>query len=407
MRRRGNASKLCLAGLGLGSMLAIAGPAAPVFSNDVAPILFKHCVECHRAGEAAPMPLTSYKEVRPWAKAIRDRVVARTMPVWLADPHYGTFRNDPRLSQIEIDTIARWVACGAPEGDAKDTPALPKFEAGWRLGKPDLIIDMGTDFEVPAEGVLPYKSFTVPSGFTEDKWISGAEVRPGNSAVVHHLTVFIHEPGDLAENHDITDTVIDGYTPGRPPTGFQPGTAKLVKAGSSFRFWVHYTPNGKASKDRSYMGLYFAKEPVKYRVFTAGATTVFFEIPPGDPNYEVKTSWTASENVQLTGLAPHMHLRGKDFKYTITYPDGRHEVLLYVPKYDFNWQLQYDFKDYLNIPKDARIDCVAHFDNSANNRVNPDPAAEVRWGEQTWDEMMMGMILYAVPTEVEVHKTVE
>jgi hypothetical protein len=407
MRRRGTVSKICFAGLGLGSLLAIAGPAAPVFSKDVAPILFRHCVECHRVGEVAPMALTSYKEVRPWAKAIRDRVVARTMPVWLADPRYGSFRNDPRLSETEIDTIARWVSSGAPEGDTMDTPALPKFEEGWRLGKPDVVIDMGTDFEVPAEGVLPYKSFVVPSGFTEDKWISAVEVRPGSRAVVHHVIVFVQEPGDSAEFTDITATVIDGYLPGRPPMNLEPGSARLVKAGSKFRFWVHYAPDGKARKDRSYMGLYFAKEQVKYQALMFGATTAFIKIPPGEPNYEARASWTTSENIQLTGLAPHMHLRGKDFKYTITYPDGRREVLLYVPKYEYNWQLQYDFKDHLNVPKGARIDCVAHFDNSVNNPFNPDPGAEVRGGEQTWDEMMMGAIMYVVPANLEVAKTVE
>jgi hypothetical protein len=344
------------------------------------------------------MPLTSYKEVRPWAKAIRDRVVARSMPVWLADPHYGTFRNDPRLSQSEIDTIANWVANGAPEGDVKDTPDLQEFEAGWRLGKPDMILDMGMDFEVPAEGVIPYKSFIVPSGFKEDRWISAAEVHPGNRAVVHHVMVFVQEPGSVWKG-DLAGALLTAYTPGEPPMKFEPGTAALVKAGSDFRFRVHYAPAGKASRDRSYIGLYFAKGPVRYRAVTANATTTLFRIPPGDPNYEVKSSWMATEAVQLVALMPHMHFRGKDFKYTVTYPDGRQQTLLFVPKYDFNWQLQYDFKDYLKLPKDSRIDCVAHFDNSMNNRFNPDPAQEVRWGEQTWDEMMIGFIIYVVPAK--------
>jgi hypothetical protein len=406
MRKRVTAGKLCVAGLTLASIVAMAAPATPVFSKDVAPILFNHCVECHRAGEVAPMPLTSYAEVRPWAKAIRDRVVARTMPVWLADAHYGSFRNDSRLSQAEIDTIANWVADGAPEGNASDTPTLPKFEEGWRLGKPDIIIDMGTDYKVPAEGVVPYKNFIVPSGFTEDKWIAAAEVRPGNRAVVHHVMIYVREPDKSTEVDDFRD-LLTAYTPGEPPTNFEPGTAVLVKAGSNFRFQVHYTPDGKASKDRSSVGLYFAKEPVKYSASTVSAVTTFFRIPPGDPNHEVKSSWTATEDVQLTGLMPHMHFRGKDFKYTITFPDGRQQVLLYVPKYDFNWQLQYDLKDYVKIPKDSRIDCLAHFDNSVNNRFNPDPAQEVTWGDQTWDEMMIGWIIYVVPLKVQELKTIE
>jgi hypothetical protein len=269
-----------------------------------------------------------------------------------------------------------------------------------------MIIDMGTDFEVPAEGVVPYKNFIVPTGFGEDKWISAAEVRPGNRAVVHHVMIYVREPVKSAGTDDFDD-LLTAYTPGEPPMSFEPGTAVLVKAGSSFRFQVHYTPDGMGSKDRSYIGVYFAREPVKYSAFTGNATTAFFRIPPGDPNYEVKSSWTASENVQLTGLMPHMHFRGKNFRYTITYPDGRQEVLLYVPKYDFNWQLQYDFKDYIKVPRGSRIDCVAHFDNSVNNPANPDPAEEVRWGEQTWDEMMIGWIIYVVPVKVEVPRTVE
>jgi hypothetical protein len=398
MCKRGTA-RLCAAGWLLPWVVAAATPGTPNFSNDVAPILFAHCVECHRAGEVAPMPLTTYKEARPWAKAIRDRVVARTMPVWLADPHYGSFRNDPRLSRVDIDTIVKWVANGAPEGESRDTSVLQKFDAGWRLGKPDMIIDIGTDFEVPSERVMPWQDFIAPTGLKEDRWISAAEVRPGSPAVVHHVMVFVQEPGKSAGVDDL-GALVAAYAPGEPPLSLAPGTAELVKAGSNFRFRIHYTPNGKASKDRSYIGIYFAKQPVKYRALTANATSILFRIPPGDPNYEVKSSWTASEDVQLISLMPHMHSRGTNFRYTITYPDGRQQVLLYVPKYDYNWQLQYDFKEYIKVPKNSRIDCIAHFDNSVNNRFNPDPDVEVTWGDQTWDEMMIGWITYVRPVDV-------
>ena len=368
------------------------------YSKDVAPILNNRCVDCHRAGEVAPMAFTSYNEVRPWAKAIKERAVTRAMPPWLADPHYGEFRNDRRLSQQEIDTIVAWANAGAPEGDPKELPPAPKFEQGWNIGKPDLVIDMGTDFDVPAQGVVPYKYFRVPSNFTEDKWIEAAEIRPGNRAAVHHVIVFITEPGKGIGNGEGGD-LLTGVAPGEQPLQFRPGVAKLVKAGSTFVFQLHYTPNGTAYKDRTYVGLRFAKQPPQYRAYVGRALNFGFKIPPGDPNYEVRSTWTAKEDVQLVSLMPHMHLRGKDFKYTVVYPDGREQVILSVPKYDFAWQLGYEFKDQITLPKGTRIDCVAHFDNSPNNKYNPDPTKEVKWGDQTWEEMMIGWFTYTVPAQ--------
>jgi hypothetical protein len=400
--------RIGLIALSLGPMVfsfaASTAPGNPTFTREVSRILNERCVECHRAGEVAPMAFTSYKEVRPWAKAIRERVVARQMPVWLADPHFGEFKNDRRLSRVEIDTIANWVENGAPEGDSRDLPAPPKFEEGWQLGKPDMVIDIGQDFDVPATGVVPYKYFTVSSNFTEDKWIESAEIRPGSRSAVHHVIVFVQEPGKAVQLGAEGGSVLVGYAPGEQPLKLDPGTAKLVKAGSMFRFQVHYTPNGAGFKDRPYVGLHFAKSPVRTRAYTANALAFNFKIPPGDPNYEVKSSWTAKEDVELVGLMPHMHVRGKDFKYTIAYPDGKQEVILSVPKYDFNWQLQYELKERRNLPKGTRIDCVAHFDNSANNPANPDPAKEVRWGDQTWEEMMIGFFTYVVPAKTEVSK---
>lgn len=376
---------------------AFAANSAPTFTKDVAPILNRRCVECHRPGEVAPMSLTTYKEVRPWAKSIKERVVARSMPVWLADPHYGDFRNDRRMSDAEIATIVSWVDAGAPEGRPGDLPRLPNFETGWILGKPDLIVDMGTDFEVPADGVVPYKYFTVPTNFTEDRWISAAEIRPGSRGAVHHVIVTVVNPGGATSRASDGDALLAGYAPGEQPYRLESGTAKLIRAGSSLRFQMHYTPNGTAYKDRSYVGLTFAKEPIHFQAITANALTFNFKIPPGDPNYEVKSNWIAKKDVQLIELMPHMHFRGKDFKYTVTYPDGRQEVILSVPQYDFNWQLSYELAQYKTLPAGTRIDCVAHFDNSANNRYNPDPAKEVRWGDQTWEEMMIGWFTYVVP----------
>jgi hypothetical protein len=346
------------------------------------------------------MPLTTYQEARPWAKAMKQAVLQRKMPPWLADSHYGTFVNDRHLSDREVETLVAWIDGGAPEGDPKLTPPVPAFETGWNIGKPDKVIDIGTDYEVPAQGTVAYQYFTAPTGFTEDVWVESAEVRPDKRSAVHHIIAFIQEPGAPAGQGPLNNLLV-GYAPGEQPLRLAPGTAKLVKAGSKIMFQVHYTPNGKALKDRSYIGLKFAKQPPQYRAITANATNRRFVIPPGDPAFEVKSTWTARQETVLVNLMPHMHLRGKDFKFTLVYPDGREEVILNVPKYDFNWQLQYDLKTPITLPEGTRIDCVAHFDNSPNNKFNPDPTKEVKWGDQTWEEMMMGFFTYSIPMKPE------
>jgi hypothetical protein len=339
--------------------------------------------------------------VRPWAKAIKERVVSRAMPPWLADPALGGFKNDRRLSAQDIDTLTAWVAAGAPEGDPRDLPPAPKFEEGWNIGKPDQTFDIGRDYDVPAEGTVAYQYFKVPTNFTEDKWVQAAEVRADKRDVVHHIIVFIQDPGAKgnAAAGGEGGSLLVGWAPGEPALKLQPGVARLVKAGSTLLFQVHYTPKGKALQDRSYIGLKYASEPPQYRALTGRALNFGFKIPPGADNHEVKSTWTAKEDVELIGLMPHMHLRGKDFKYTIVYPDGNEEVILSVPKYDFNWQLSYELKDRKKLPKGTRIDCVAHYDNSPNNKYNPDPSKEVRWGDQTWEEMMIGWFTYTVPAQ--------
>ncbi|MBX9603989.1 MAG: thiol-disulfide isomerase [Bryobacteraceae bacterium] len=379
---------------------------APTFAKDVAPIVFNRCAECHRPGEAAPMSFTNYKEVRPWAKAIKEKVVARTMPPWLADPAHGKFANDRSLSQQQIDTIVSWVNAGAPEGNAKDLPKMPEFTEGWGIGKPDLVIDMGADFDIPAEGEVPYKYFTVDPGFKEDIWVTAAEARPQQRGAVHHIIVFLQEPNPDAASRAAGGNLLVGWAPGEQAVELMPGTAKLIKAGTKLRFQMHYTPNGKALRDRSYIGLKLAKEKPQYKAVTANALTFNFKIPPNDPNYEVKSHYIAKEDIEITSFMPHMHVRGKDFKYTVTYPDGRSEVVLSVPQYDFNWQLVYVPEKPLLLPKGSRIDCVAHFDNSANNKYNPNPNQEVKWGDQTWEEMMIGWFNYRVPAvKAEMPKT--
>jgi hypothetical protein len=370
------------------------GKPGPTFSKDVAPILYKNCTTCHRPGEIAPMSLLSYKEARPWAKSIKEAVAGRVMPPWFADASMGHFSNDTRLKQADVDTIVHWVDAGSPEGNPAEAPAAPKYVEGWVLGTPDAIIQMPEAYDVPAEGVIPYKYFTANTNFTEDKWIRGVEIRPGNRAVVHHIILNLREPGASSQGGLSPGGQLAGTAPGLQPAFYREGVARQIKAGSQIVFQMHYTPNGKATTDRSYVGLYFAKEPPK-EIVKGGAIINFgFKIPAGDPNYEVRSTWTAPEDLMLTGMTPHMHVRGKDFKFTAYYPDGRSEVLLNVPHYDFNWQLHYSLAEPMHVAKGTRIECVAHYDNSVNNRFNPNPNIDVKWGDQTFEEMMIGFFDY-------------
>jgi mono/diheme cytochrome c family protein len=392
--------KYCALALAFVTAALAANSATPTFSKDVAPILYDRCVGCHRPGEAGPMALRTYQEVRPWAKAIKNSTVTRTMPPWHADPSYKHFSNNRRLTDEQVQTIAKWADAGAPEGNAKDMPKMPDFAEGWVIGKPDFTIDNGADFKIPAEGVISYKYYTVDPGFKEDKWVQAVEVRPGQRAQVHHILVFVLEGGQRVTRagEQFTDMLI-GYAPGVPSITFDNETGFLVKAGSKLRFQVHYTTNGKEAVDRSVLGLKFRDTAPKYRAYSGSATQFRFQIPPGADNHEVKASWTFRENVTLLDLTPHMHLRGKAFKYVLTYPDGRTENLLDVPKYDFNWQLSYIFAEPRIIPAGSRIDATAWYDNSANNKYNPDPTKAVRWGDQTFEEMMIGFFNYKVPVD--------
>lgn len=373
---------------------------AVTFTKDVAPILYARCVSCHRPNEMAPMALRTYQEVRPWARAIRQRVLAREMPPWFADPAHGAFANDARLPDAEVETIARWVDAGAPRGDDRDLPPMPTFTDGWTIGEPDVVLSI-PEHDVPAQGVIPYTYFTVPTNFTEDQWVVGMEIRPGNRQVVHHVIVSVLEPGvegppqgATRARVDVIRTQLGGTTPNKPGFMFREGTGKLLRAGSKLVFQMHYTTTGEAVKDRTTLGLKLAKKGPLVPIRTAIAINNKFVIPPGDPAYEVRAAATVDEDIHVHALTPHMHFRGKDFTYTAVYPDGRSEVLLRVPNYDFNWQLTYNLKAPVALPKGTRIECVAHFDNSSRNLANPDPKAEVRWGDQTFEEMMIGFYAY-------------
>jgi mono/diheme cytochrome c family protein len=359
------------------------------FAKDVAPIFNNNCVQCHRPGEIAPMSLLSYKEARPWAKSIKEKVATGVMPPWHADPHYGTFLNDRRLSQKDIDTIVAWVDQGAKEGNPKDLPPTPQFADGWNIGKPDAVFYLPQEYTVPASGVVEYKYFRVPTNFKQDMYIQAAEIRPGDRGVVHHIIVFSASAKD-------PQRLIVGYAPGEQPAVISKGLARKIPAGSELVFQVHYTPNGTETKDRSYVGFVFSKEPPKAEILTRPIMNARFAIPPGDPNYRVESTFTFTQDSHVYSLMPHMHVRGKDFEFRATFPDGTSKVLLSVPKYDFAWQTYYVLKEPLAAPKGTRVDCLAHFDNSEKNKYNPDPKKEVRWGDQTWEEMMIGWMSYTM-----------
>jgi mono/diheme cytochrome c family protein len=362
---------------------------APTFTKNVASILHKSCAECHRPGGIAPMSLIDYKEVRPWAKSIRERVVDRTMPPWFADPKHGEFANDPSLTQAEIDTIRAWVDAGSPKGDDKDLPQAPKFVEGWTIGVPDEVLSMREEASIPAQGVVPYRYYSIPTNFTEDKWVQAIEIKPGDRRVVHHV-IAMYTSSAAGGNGVARAGGLGGITPNKTGIVYPPGTARLIRKGANIILQMHYTTIGEATTDRTSVGLIFAKEPPKRVLGGGNVMNLGFVIPPGAPDHEVKASKTFQENTYLIAMMPHMHVRGKDFTYTVTYPDGRSEIILHVPKYDFDWQLTYELKRPLLLPKGTRLDCVAHFDNSIRNKFNPDPTREVRWGEQTWEEMMIG-----------------
>ncbi len=361
------------------------------FSGDVAAILQNRCQNCHRPKAAAPFSLLSYDDARRWAASIREVVDDRRMPPWHADPRYGHFENDRRLTPKERATLVSWVDQGTPLGDPKEMPAAKLFPEAWAVGTPDVVYEMPAAYTVPAEGVVRYEYFKIPLNFKEDRWLQSVECLPGDRSVVHHIIAYLDDgkPGRRGEPDHL-----GGYAPGELPSVYNPGIGKFVPAGSSILLQVHYTPNGKIRTDRSRVGIIFAKETPKYEAITHGIANNRFKIPAGDGSYEVKSRFKFNSDSHLLSFMPHMHLRGKDFRYTVTYPGKEPEVLLSVPAYDFAWQSYYRLEKPLPMPKGTIIDCVAHFDNSDKNLANPNPKAEVRWGDQTFEEMMIGYIDY-------------
>ena len=408
MRAVKTAAGFCAAALAAG-MTATGAEASgaegvPTFAGDVAPILYDNCAACHRPNHLAPMPLITYDDVRPWARAVKTKVVSREMPPWGADSSVRAYKNDASLSQDEIDVIAAWVDGGAPRGDDADLPDVPEFAEGWSIGEPDLVFTMLAPFPVPADGTVPYSYVTVPTNLTEDTWISAHEFRPGDRRVIHHVISEVLEDdgrpatAEVRLQRDRSRTRargarVGGYVPNRLGTVYEDGVAVKLPAGADIEAQMHYTTIGLPVLDQSSWGVVVAPPPTGAEPRRAGGGAVanlLFRIEPGNPAYEVRAERRIDEPAYLSSMMPHMHVRGKSARYVVRHPDGTEEVALWVPDYDFNWQLRYELEEPIFMPAGSTLEAVFTYDNSAGNRHNPDPSAEVRWGDQTWEEMMLG-----------------
>lgn len=505
VRMKTSFSRAALGAVAAVALLPAVAAAAPTYNKDVAPILYGKCASCHRPGEVAGMSLMTYKDARPWARAIRSKVAKREMPPWSADPRFGKFRNDLSLSQAQIDTIVAWVDAGAPEGEGT-APAPPTFNTdGWKLvnGRgPDAVLEMPMEFEIPAEGQVPNFLIWDKNPFNEDKFIEAIQIRPSNYAVTHHSALYgrpLPEGTTLKKgigwkngpdlsyiptypDGSITNVVLGGperasgdnqnkpgdripkfadnalarsafqadledgdnrllfYLPGGGFQAFPEGVAKRISVANELMWELHYSPSGKPETDRERFGLWFVPTP-KHEVIVqrngsgqhivqqvelgpaagprpeatnaaAGSSPAASNtapavgsvgggspggsripiIPPGAQNWKITAIQTFNEDVTLYNMQPHMHLRGTDMTYIATFPDGREEVVLSVPKYDFNWQHEYELATPLRLPAGSTLKTVGHYDNSINNKMNPQPDKPVFWSEQTWDEMFNGFI---------------
>lgn len=423
------------------------------FSRDVAPILYRHCVECHRPNNIGPMPLLTYENVQPYAQLIAEKVESREMPPWHADPHFGTFSNERRLNSNELSKIIAWVKQGAIEGNKSDLPAAPSFSNKWEIGQPDYVFKMAGAHTLGRGIGDMYVYFRIPTNFSEDKWVQSVEFRPGNRKIVHHAVAFIETPEQFAaidsgpgssertvkSTWSLLDSkptalelmegttrrirpdvgvVNDGcatpdfeavgagsnnlilsvYAPGRGVDVWPEGTAKKIPAGSNIILQMHYAKNeNEIANDLTSVGLILAKAPVRKVVNTRSINNVLFEIPPGANNHQVTACWNVQREVELINFMPHMHVRGKSMRYEIVYPNAQRQTLLFVPHYSFHWQLLYTLKQPLIVPANSKLMVTAYFDNSARNMHNPDPAKAVRHGSATTDEMMIGFVDYVVP----------
>jgi mono/diheme cytochrome c family protein len=398
----------------------------PTFYRDVQPVLQQHCQTCHRAGGIAPMAFESYEQTRPYAGAIRHAVQEKSMPPWFADSNVGRFSNDPSLSAAEVAAIAAWAAANSPAGEKEDAPPPRRWVEGWSIPRPDLVLKMPQAVRLPASGDIEYTYEIVPTHFAEDRWVQMAEVLPGLRSNVHHGVVYIRppdsnwlrhapvgtpftastltDPEDRRGTHWTDSDVLLVYAPGSSPDAWPASMAKFIPAGSDLVFQMHYSANGVAASDQTSIGLILAKQAPEQRVLTLQLTNDHFVIPPGDSNYRVEARGTLPNDATLLSFLPHMHLRGKRFEYNLVHrnkeaagkPAYEIEPLLRV-NYHFHWQMSYRLAEPRLLKAGAELQAVAWYDNSENNPHNPDPGAAVRWGEQTYEEMMVGFFDVAVP----------
>jgi hypothetical protein len=364
------------------------------FSKHVAPILQKHCETCHRPNQAAPFALMNYDDAVKHARMIREVTQQRRMPPWHADSRYGKFSNDRRLTKQEIDNLSEWVAAGMPRGDDRDLPRPIEHPKGWALGKPDMVVQMPEEFQVPEKGTLPYKNWVVDLKLDEDRWVTMAEARPGAPGVVHHIVAYILRDGGSRRALFNSMSVLVGWAPGDLGLVCPPETALRLPKGCKLRIEMHYTPNGTAVKDRSSIGLTFAKKPPRFEMFMNEFANLSIVVPPHDPHYRAQATLRFPADARILSLVPHMHWRGKDYRYEAIYPDGTRKTLLSVPRWDFNWQSVYRFAEPVKMPRGSKLYTVAHWDNSRMNPLNPAPEKKVAFGLQSWEEMMVGWVCF-------------
>ncbi|MGI8992392.1 MAG: thiol-disulfide isomerase [Bryobacteraceae bacterium] len=398
---------------GLLTILAIAAlqtansrAAGTTFYKDVLPILQLHCQSCHRPGEIGPMPLLTYAQARPWATAIREAVALRKMPPWFANPHYGKFANDPSLRPGEIEVVNRWVAAGAPAGLKSEAPPPLQWNGDWNIARPDLILAAPRPFAIEARATVAYQYIVLCPNLTDDKWVEAVEIRPSDRSVVHHAVLYVRERGDdwlkdASNSGQTKSDILAIYTPGGAPATWGKGMAKLIPAGSDLVLQVHYTAKATTARDRPRVGIRFLRGDPARRVLTLQMGNDRLDIPPGERDYRVRVSGTLPRDALLVGLFPHMHLRGSEFEYQVAGPNGHVETLLDVKPYNFHWQTTYNLAEPKPLRAGTQLIWTAHYDNSPNNPLNPDPSADVTWGEQSWEEMMIGFFDIAVEPDID------
>jgi hypothetical protein len=400
---------------------AAASTTVPTFTKDVAPILFKNCTGCHRPGEIAPMSLLTYEDARPYARAIFEEVRDGHMPPWHAEAPEGTFTNERRLSAMEKATLLAWADGGAPKGSAADMPAAPTYTDGWQLGTPDKVFEMAEPYEVPATGTVRYEYFYIPTDIKEPTFVKAIEIRPGARSVVHHVLAFYRAKPDMQRSpvlrlnqeqmrtppdefgrsprrpvtDGMTPRLVATYAPGTNPQKMPEGTAIRLEAGGVLELQMHYTATGTATKDRTRVGLFLAKEASPREVRISQFFNAQLKLPAGQPDVAVDADVSFVQDTTLWGLFPHTHLRGKRWRHVLELPDGTKKTILDVPRYDFNWQTYYMFKQPLLIPAGSRLVSTAWYDNSARNPSNPDPKVDVLWGDQTWEEMQYTGLIFS------------